>query len=109
MKKGHKELSEEEISEIREYFDKEIWPKMKKDLKDVTKKEACFVCFVAGSEMMRYSQEEEIKNAKEELSKIGPMKFDEIVKRGKESLWEDKTKVNGVWIDDKTGKRVDEE
>jgi len=109
MEEENENLSEEEVSEMKEYFDKSIWPKLKRDLKEMSKKEACFSCFVAGTDVMRYSQEEEIKNAEKELSKMKPEEIEKIIRggvEGEESLWEDKTKVNGVLIDDKTGEVV---
>ncbi|HLD55076.1 MAG TPA: hypothetical protein VJB35_02325 [Candidatus Nanoarchaeia archaeon] len=88
-------FSEEEISEMKEYFDKEIWPKFKKELKDMTKKEAYFTCFVAGSDLMRYAQEEEMKDSKEKLSK---MSEEEI-----------KDMLSSVLVDDKNGEVLKDE
>lgn len=109
MEEEHEELNEEEMSEMKEYFDKEIWPKMKKELKDATKREACFACFVAGTDMMRYAQEEEMRNAKEEFAKMKPEDVEKMIRGvgSEESLWEDKTKVNGSWIDDEIEESVE--
>src|SRR3989344_8726325 len=107
MTEDDENLNEEEIEQMKEYFDNGIWPKMKKDLKDMTKKEACFFCFVAGSDMMRYSTELEMRDAKDKLSKMSEKEVEEMirgeVKHEDNELWEGKTKVNGVWVDDNTG------
>ncbi len=74
------EINEEELSEMRDYFDNEIWPKFKKELKEMTKKESCFVCFVAGSDMVQYAQEEEMKDAKEKLSKMSEEEVEKMIR-----------------------------
>jgi len=109
MTDEYENLNEEEISEMKEYFDKEVWPKFKKELKEMTKKEACFTCFVAGSDMMRYAQEEEMKDAKEKISKMSEEEIKDMLSKESDDLWEGKTKVNGVWIDDKTGEVLKDE
>ena len=75
---------EEEISneEMKNYFDNEIWPRMKRELKDATKKEACFICFVAGSEMMKYSTEKEMEDAREKLSKMSEEEVEAMIRGG---------------------------
>lgn len=116
------ELNEEELEYMKESFDKEIWPKMKSKLKEMTKKEACFVCFMAGYDLSRYSIEEEFKEARDKLKgmseeevreMIGGMSNEEMekaIKEGSENdFWEDKTKVNGVWVDDKTGEVLEDD
>ena len=114
MTEEYENMNEEEIGEMKEYFYNQIWPKIKKDLKEMTKKESCFFCFVAGSDMMKYSQEGMMKDEKEKLSKMTKEEIEEMIRGGiksednETSLWEDKTKVNGVWIDDKTGEVLDE-
>jgi len=102
------EMSEEEFEEIRFYFDNEIWPKIKKDLKEMTKKEACFFAFLAGSKMMKDINEMQYEILEEELNKMEEkmkgMEGDEIKKLLEQggNFWEDKTKINGVWVEDKT-------
>lgn len=64
------EQDEKEIQERKEYFDREVWPLIKKDLKDMTKKDSCFFCFNAGSMMIQQSIEEEIESSREELGKL---------------------------------------
>lgn len=56
------------------------------------------------------NDENEIRRAiKEELSDVGDEEIEEAIKEGDEnSLWEDKTKINGVWVDDKTGEVLGE-
>ena len=75
---------EEEISneEMKNYFDNEIWPRMKRELKDATKKEGCFICFVAGSEMMKYSTEKEMEDAREKLSKMSEEEVEAMIRGG---------------------------
>jgi len=111
MAEEYESLNEEDLKEMKKYFDDEIWPKLKKDLKEVTKKEACFYSFVAGSDMMRYSTEKEMKEfTKEELSKMSGEEIEKRIKRAVDEdyhrLWENKTKVNGVWINDKSGEAL---
>jgi len=72
------------INERKEYFDKEVWPLIKKELKEMTKKDACFFCFNAGSMMMQQSIEEEIENSKEELSKLSGDELKRIMEEGDE-------------------------
>jgi hypothetical protein len=113
MTEEYENMNEEEIGEMKDYFYNQIWSKIKPQLKEMSKKEACLFCFIAGSDMMRYSQEEEMKNAKEKLSKMKPEEVEEMIRGGikeeQNELWEDKTKVNGVWIDDKTGEVLKDE
>lgn len=103
------ELNKEEIEYMKESFDNEIWPKMKSQLKEMSRKESCFTCFMAGYDLSRYSIEEEMKEAKEKLSKMSDEEIRDVIKQdNKNSLWEDKTKVNGVWLDDKTGDALED-
>ena len=56
-------------------------------------------------EMSFVGDEEEIREAiDKELSEMSQEELDKAIKEGNEnSLWENKTKINGVWVDDKTG------
>jgi hypothetical protein len=104
MNKENEDLSEEELKYMEESFDKEFWPKMKFQLKEMTKKEACFVCFMTGYDLSRYAIEEEMKKATEKISKMSEEEIKEMLEKESGELWEDKTKINGIWRDDKTGK-----
>ena len=55
--------------------------------------------------------EDEIRKAiKEELSGMSDKEVEDAIHKGSENgLWEDKTKINGVWIDDKTGEVLEDE
>ncbi len=102
-------ITQEELEELREFFNEEFWPKMKNELKDMSKKEACFSCFLAGSDMMRYSIEKEFVETEKMISKMSEEEIIKTIREGNENtLWEDKTKINGVWVDDKTGKVLEE-
>jgi len=109
MKINKEKSEEQEIKEMQEYFDKEVWSQMKKEVKEMTKKESCFFAFLAGSQMMSQINEMEHENLGKDLEemeeKLKGMSGDEIKKLldGEKSLWEDKTKINGVLVDDKTG------
>lgn len=87
------DVSEDEIEELREFFDKELWPKLKKDLKEATKKEACFLSFLAGIEISNNMFEEEMKHAQKTIEKMSPeeikkmIKKEENLKMSEESLW----------------------
>jgi hypothetical protein len=100
----------DEIAEMKEYFDNQVWPILKKNLKEATKKEACFASFVAGSNMMQFSFEEKMKEFEKEVVKMSKEEIEEILGKkdageekdfsgDQDSLSEDKTKVNGVLID----------
>ena len=43
------EISEKEIEEKKKYFDIEVWPQIKKETKEMSKRESCFFSFLAGS------------------------------------------------------------
>ncbi|NCN98982.1 hypothetical protein COU62_02690 [Candidatus Pacearchaeota archaeon CG10_big_fil_rev_8_21_14_0_10_35_219] len=50
------------------------------------------------------SEDEIRETIDKELSRMSQEELDKAIKEGNEnSLWEDKTKINGVWVDDKTG------
>ena len=111
-------MKEEDFEGMKEYFDNYIWSRFKKELQDSTKEDACFTCFLAGFEVSSYSFQEQVREAEKEVSNMSQEEIEEILKDAnvlKESsgnsgkLWEDKTMVNGVWIDDKTGERIEEE
>jgi hypothetical protein len=55
--------------------------------------------------------EDEIREAiDKELSGMSQEELEKTIKEGNEnSLWEDKTKINGVWVDDKTGEVLEGE
>lgn len=66
------EADEEELGYIREFFNNKIWPKMKKDLKEATKKDACFLCFFAGRKIAHKEIEEELEKASERFGNMHP-------------------------------------
>lgn len=101
---NNQEMRNDDLEYFKEFFDKDIWPKMKSQLKEMSKKEACFVCFMAGYDLAGYSIEEEMKEAKEKLSTMSDEEIKQMLSKESDKLWEDKTKINGVWVDDKTGK-----
>ena len=80
---SEEDIKDEEIDELREFFDNELWSKMKKDLKDATKKEACFACFLAGTEVASKWLEEDIKNAEKAFEGKSPEEIGKIIKEGK--------------------------
>jgi len=110
-----KDVSEEGVKEMQEYFDRDVWSQMKKEVKDMTKKESCFFAFLAGSQMMKQAEEMQHERLEGELKemeeKMKGMSGDEIKKmlEGEDGLWENKTKVNGVWVDDETGEELEDE
>ena len=63
-------INEGELKEMQEYFDREVWPNMKKSIKDMGKRESCFFAFFAGSEMMKQVNNMQQKNLEEELKKM---------------------------------------
>jgi len=95
--KDEQELSDEEIKEMREGFDKDIWPEMKITLKGMSKKDACFVSFVAGCDLTRKAQEEEFNEAREKLSKMSDKEIEEVIKKGSEGeLWSEGNYLENV-------------
>ncbi len=87
------DFDENEIEEMREFFDKTLWPKLKKDLKEATKKEACFVCFLAGTEISNNMLKEQLKHAEETMRNMSSeevakmIKDDETSKNSEDNLW----------------------
>ena len=55
---------------MQEYFDKEVWSQMKKEVKEMTKKESCFFAFLAGSQMMSQINEMEHENLGKDLEEM---------------------------------------
>ncbi|MBU0979703.1 MAG: hypothetical protein KJ709_02770 [Nanoarchaeota archaeon] len=76
------DLNQEEIEDMREFFDKELWPKLKKDLKEATRKEACFISFLAGTEISNRMLEEEMKHAHETMKNMTPEEMMKMIKNG---------------------------
>ena len=79
------DMSDEENlnqEDMREFFDKELWPKLKKDLKEATKKEACFFSFLAGTEISNRMLEEEMKHAHETMKSMTPEEMMKMIKDG---------------------------
>lgn len=54
----NEEYNEEDLKEMQEFFDAHVWPNMKKEVKDMTKKESCFFAFFAGTEAVEEEEEE---------------------------------------------------
>ena len=75
-------FDQEEIEDMKELFDKELWPKLKKDLKEATKKEACFLSFLAGTEISNRMLEEEMKHAHETMKSMTPEEMMKMIKDG---------------------------
>ena len=61
---------EERIKEMQGYFDKDVWSQMKKEVKEMTKKESCFFAFLAGSQMMKSINDMQHENLGKELEEI---------------------------------------
>ncbi|HLC96254.1 MAG TPA: hypothetical protein VJH97_02945 [Candidatus Nanoarchaeia archaeon] len=86
-------INEEEIEDLREFFDRELWPKLKKDLKEATKKEACFISFLAGTEISNNMFEEEMKHTQKTFENMTPEEITKMIKKEEnpkmreESLW----------------------
>lgn len=98
---------EEGIMRMRESFNKEVWSQMKKEIKNMTKKESCFFAFLAGSQMMNHLNEMqheklegELKEMEEKMKEMSGDEIKELLEGDKNNLWENKTKVNGVWVKD---------
>jgi len=62
--------NEDEIKEMQEYFDKDIWPQIKKETKDMGKRESCFFAFLAGSQMMKQINEIQHEGLNKELKEM---------------------------------------
>ncbi|MBU1989095.1 MAG: YkgJ family cysteine cluster protein [Nanoarchaeota archaeon] len=83
------DIGDEEVEDMKEFFDKNLWPKLKKDLKEATKKEACFFGFLAGTEISNNMLEERMR----QIEKMSPEDIAKMVKNGEnpkigeESLW----------------------
>ncbi|MFW5847129.1 MAG: hypothetical protein ACOCUU_03150 [Nanoarchaeota archaeon] len=86
MNEENENLSEKELEYMKDSFNREIWPKMKSRLKEMSKKEACFVCFIAGYDLAEYSIEEEIKEAKEKLSKMSDKEIKDMLSKENNDL-----------------------
>src|SRR3989344_4310871 len=78
-------INEEEIEDLREFFDRELWPKLKKDLKEATKKEACFVSFLAGTEISNNMLKEQMKHAEETIKNMTPEEVAKMINGGERS------------------------
>lgn len=107
------DIDDKEIKELQEYFDKEVWSQMKKEVREMTKKESCFFAFLAGSQMMKSMNdmqhenlEGELKNMEEKMKGMSGDEIKKMLEKDKNELWENKTKINGVWVDDETGEEV---
>lgn len=72
--------NEEQIEYLKEFFDNELWPNLKKDLKEATKKEACFISFLAGAEISEKMFEEDMKHAQKTFEKMTPEEIANIIK-----------------------------
>ena len=79
------DFDQEEIEDMREFFDKELWPKLKKDLKEATKKEACFLSFLAGTEVSNNMFKEEMKHAQETMKNMTSEEVAKMIKDGEMS------------------------
>ena len=79
------DLDEDEIEDMREFFDKELWPKLKRDLKEATKKEACFLSFLAGTEISSNMLKEQMKHVEETMKDMNPEEIANMVKDGEMS------------------------
>ncbi len=79
---GEEDLNQEEIESMREFFNEELWPKLKKDLKEATKKEACFLSFLAGTEISNNMFKEEMKLAQETTNNRTPEEVAKMIKNG---------------------------
>ncbi len=73
-------VSEEEMEELRKDFGGLFWPKIRKETKDVSKKDACFLAFITGVVMMRESISIGMDEALKEMT---PEKFEKIVREKK--------------------------
>jgi hypothetical protein len=87
------DFDKEEVEDIRNFFDKELWPKLKKDLKEATKKEACFLSFLAGTEVSNNMFKEEMKHAQENIKNMAPEEVARKIKNGEKS----KNREDSLW------------
>lgn len=91
------EMDERNLDEMQEYFNKELWPKAKKDLREMSKKESCFYMFVAGTKITERFYEEDLKKGLKKLGdKLKNMSGDEIKnlleeENDEEILWEEES------------------
>jgi hypothetical protein len=87
------DLNQEEMEDMKEFFDKELWPKLKKDLKEATKKEACFLSFLAGTEVSNNMFKEEMKHAQGTMKNMTPEEVARMIKNGEKS----KNSEDNLW------------
>ena len=96
------DIDDKEIKELQEYFDKEVWSQMKKEVREMTKKESCFFAFLAGSQMMKSMNDMQHENLEGELKnmeeKMKGMSGDEIKKMLEKDKKERFVKETGLLI-----------
>ncbi|MBI2508359.1 hypothetical protein HYV89_05405 [Candidatus Woesearchaeota archaeon] len=72
---------DEEIMEMKENFDKEVWPRIKQETKEMTKREACFTSFLLGFETMKKITQEEFAEVNEKLGEMTSEEIGEIIEK----------------------------
>lgn len=77
------DLDQEELEEMKKFFDKAIWPQLKKEVKEFSKKDACFHGFLAGTEFSNLMFEEEMKLAHDTFKDMTPEEIVEMIKKSK--------------------------
>ena len=101
---AEEDLHQEEIEHLRELFDNELWPKLKNELKEATKKEACFLSFLAGTEISNNMLEKQMEHSLEAIKNMSPKEMQEMLKdceNEENSLWEEGSFVEAVNPNDK--------
>ena len=83
MTNVYEKIDEKDIQIMREYFDERVWKNMKKDVKEMKKRESCFFAFSTGAEIIRKSigkrLDKELKKEFEETAdKLKEMSKEEI-------------------------------
>lgn len=101
----YEETDEEDIQMMQEYFDEKVWKNMKKDVKEMTRRESCFFAFLTGAEIIRKSIGEGLEKELEKefdrvIDKLKGMSEEEIKKMLEEEEKKENLKVKDEGIDD---------
>jgi len=75
------DFTEEDIMGMKRDFDRDFWPRIKQEIKDMTKKEACFTSFLLGFETMKATIDEQFKETTEQLNKLSPEEIRKLLEQ----------------------------
>src|SRR3989338_2092419 len=73
------QCTKEDIMGRKRDFDRDFWPMIKQEVKDMTKKEACFTSFLMGFELMKKMTDEQLKEAQAKMSKMTPEEINKML------------------------------